>query len=61
MPDIGAGAFPIVFGDFGQGYRVFDRIGTSILRDDLTQRTKGKVRFHECGTAGRSTCLRGGD
>lgn len=46
MPDIGAGAVPIVFGDFGQGYRVFDRVGTSILRDDLTQRIKGKVRFH---------------
>ncbi|KAA0680289.1 phage major capsid protein [Roseomonas genomospecies 6] len=46
MPDVAGNAFPIVFGDFGQGYRVFDRIGTSILRDDLTQRTKGKVRFH---------------
>lgn len=46
MPAIAGGAFPIVFGDFKQGYRVFDRIGLSILRDDLTQRTKGKVRFH---------------
>ncbi|HYD32094.1 MAG TPA: phage major capsid protein [Azospirillaceae bacterium] len=46
MPNVAAGAVPIVFGDFTQGYRVFDRIGVSILRDDFTQRTKGKVRFH---------------
>lgn len=46
MPDIAAGAIPLVFGDFAQGYRVFDRVGFSLLRDDLTQRTKGKCRFH---------------
>lgn len=46
MPDIAAGAIPLVFGDFAQAYRVFDRVGFSLLRDDLTQRTKGKVRFH---------------
>lgn len=46
MPDITAGAIPLVFGDFAQGYRVFDRVGFSLLRDDLTQRTKGKCRFH---------------
>ncbi|MCA1971250.1 MAG: phage major capsid protein [Caenispirillum sp.] len=46
LPDIGAGAFPIIFGDFGQGYRIFDRLALSVVRDDLTQRTKGRVRFH---------------
>jgi len=46
MPDIGAGNFPVIFGDFGIGYRIFDRIALSVVRDDLTQRTKGKVRFH---------------
>lgn len=46
MPNVGAGNTPIVFGDFSQAYRVFDRVGLSILRDDFTQRTKGKVRFH---------------
>ncbi len=46
LPDIAAGAVPLVFGDFAQGYRVFDRVGFSLLRDDLTQRTKGKCRFH---------------
>lgn len=46
MPGIEAGAFPVAFGDFRQAYRIFDRVGLSILRDDLTQRTAGKVRFH---------------
>lgn len=46
LPDVAGGAVPIVFGDFRQGFRVFDRVGFSILRDDLTQRTKGKARFH---------------
>ncbi|MGF7173356.1 phage major capsid protein [Azospirillum doebereinerae] len=46
LPDVAGGAVPLVFGDFAQGYRVFDRVGFSLLRDDLTQRTKGKCRFH---------------
>ncbi|MCW2246211.1 HK97 family phage major capsid protein/HK97 family phage prohead protease [Azospirillum fermentarium] len=46
MPDVAGGAIPIIFGDFAQGYRVFDRVGFYLLRDDLTQRTKGKCRFH---------------
>lgn len=46
LPDVAGGNIPVVFGDFAQGYRVFDRVGFSLLRDDLTQRTKGKCRFH---------------
>lgn len=46
MPNIGGGNIPVVFGDLAQAYRVFDRVGFSLLRDDLTQRTKGKCRFH---------------
>ncbi|WP_376959647.1 phage major capsid protein [Azospirillum sp. A26] len=46
MPDVAGDAVPLVFGDFAQGYRVFDRVGFFLLRDDLTQRTKGKCRFH---------------
>ncbi|BBF92121.1 phage major capsid protein [Blastochloris tepida] len=46
MPDVVANAFPIAFGDFSVGYRIFDRIALSIVRDDYTQRTKGRVRFH---------------
>lgn len=33
MPDIGADATPIAFGDFERGYLVVDRIGIRVLRD----------------------------
>lgn len=46
LADVGAGNIPVVFGDFKNGYRVFDRVGFALIRDDLTQRTKGKCRFH---------------
>jgi HK97 family phage major capsid protein len=45
MPDVGAGAFPIIFGDFSQ-YRIFDRVALSILRDPYSQATNGMTRFH---------------
>lgn len=43
MPDIGANAHPIAFGDFRQGYVIVDRQGVRINRDELTQ--KGRVVF----------------
>lgn len=43
MPDIGANAHPIAFGDFRQGYVIVDRQGVRINRDELTQ--KGRVIF----------------
>jgi HK97 family phage major capsid protein len=33
MPDVGANAFPIAFGDFRRGYLVVDRMGVRVLRD----------------------------
>ncbi|WP_411837033.1 phage major capsid protein [Paracoccus sp. ME4] len=44
MDNIGAGTSPIVFGDMS-GFRIFDRIGLSVLRDPYTLGTKGQVRF----------------
>jgi HK97 family phage major capsid protein len=46
MPDPAANATPVVFGDFGQGYRIFDRVALSILRDPYSQATNGMTRFH---------------
>lgn len=46
MPDIANGADPIMYGDFNRAYRIYDRVGMSILRDPYTQATKGLVRFH---------------
>lgn len=44
MPDVAAGAVPIIFGDL-QGYRIVDRVSFSLLRDPYSQATKGNVRL----------------
>lgn len=44
MPELGAGAFPVAFGDFRRAYLILDRIGIRVLRDALT--VKGKVGFY---------------
>lgn len=62
MPDIGPGNFPIIFGDFSQGYRIFDRVSLSILRDPYSQATNGMTRFHGrrrvAGGVGKAEALR---
>ncbi|AUQ62856.1 phage major capsid protein [Phaeobacter inhibens] len=45
MDDIGAGLFPILFGDMS-GYRIVDRIGLNMLRDPFSLAVNGQVRFH---------------
>lgn len=37
MADIGAGTFPLAFGDFRKGYRIVDGAGMTVIRDDVTQ------------------------
>ena len=44
MPDVAAGATPIMFGDFA-GYRIVDRVAPTILRDPYTLAGTGQVRF----------------
>lgn len=46
LPDANAGETPIIFGDFGSGFRIFDRVNLSVLRDPYSQQTNGLVRFH---------------
>ncbi len=46
MPAIGAGALPILFGDYSRGYRIYDRVTLSLMRDPYTKATDGLVRFH---------------
>jgi HK97 family phage major capsid protein len=46
MGDVEANAFPIAYGDFGSAYRIYDRVGLSILRDPYSVQTEGLVRFH---------------
>jgi HK97 family phage major capsid protein len=45
MPDVGASAKPVAFGDFRRGYVVVDRIAMEMLRDPYTQATSGAVRM----------------
>ena len=45
MPDIGAGLVPVAYGDFQRGYYIVDRVGMSMIRDDVTLATTGKIRF----------------
>jgi HK97 family phage major capsid protein len=62
MPDVGTGTFPIVFGDFSAGYRIFDRISLSILRDPFSVATQGLTRFHlrrrVAGGVGKAEAIR---
>ena len=44
MPDVAANAFPIAFGDFGEGYVVVERQGIRTLRDPFS--AKPFVQFY---------------
>lgn len=44
MPDIGAGAYPIAFGNFRRGYLIVDRMGVRVLRDPYS--SKPYVEFY---------------
>lgn len=46
MDDVGEGAFPIILGDFGRGYRIVDRIALSALRDPFSAAKTSQTRFH---------------
>lgn len=45
MPNEGAGAYPIAYGDFRRAYTLVDRIAMEMLRDPYTQATAGNLRF----------------
>lgn len=44
MPDIAANAFPILFGN-RRGYKIADRIGMSLVRDEITLAEQDLTRF----------------
>lgn len=46
MPDIAANAFPIIFGDFKAGYRIYDRIELAVRPNPYLLATEGLIRFH---------------
>ncbi|AJP74565.1 hypothetical protein TS85_15740 [Sphingomonas hengshuiensis] len=44
MPAIGADSLSVLFGDFAEAYIIVDRLGTSVVRDNITQ--PGFVKYH---------------
>lgn len=38
MPDVAANSIPLVYGNMSEAYRIFDRVGMSILRDPYTKK-----------------------
>lgn len=45
MPNEGAGARPVAFGDWRRGYMLVDRIAMTTLRDPFTRASVGQVKF----------------
>jgi HK97 family phage major capsid protein len=45
MADIGDGAVAMAFGDFRRGYRIHNRTGTAVLRDNTTGKHTAHVEF----------------
>ena len=54
MPSIGAGTYPVAFGDFASAYRIYDRVNISLLRDPYSVATSGLTRFHARRRVGAS-------
>jgi len=44
MPDIGAGAYSVAYGNFKRGYTIVNRAGTTLIRDNIT--AKGTTKFN---------------
>jgi len=44
MPDIGAGTFPVIYGDF-QNFMIGERKSLTVVRDEFSQSTLGLVRY----------------
>jgi HK97 family phage major capsid protein len=45
MPDIAAGAIPILYGDIRRGYTIIDRTGMTVIRDEVTKKRQAIVEF----------------
>lgn len=46
MPDVEAGAFPIIFGDFKTGYRIYERKIMQVTANPYLLMTTDQTRFH---------------
>lgn len=55
VADIGAGEYPLFFGNFKRAYLILDRMGVRILRDPFT--SKGNVLFYTTKRVGGGLIL----
>jgi HK97 family phage major capsid protein len=44
MPDIGSGAYAVAYGNFKRAYKIVNRSGTTLIRDNIT--LKGQTKFN---------------
>lgn len=47
----------VLFGDLSQGFRIADRVGLEVVRDDLTGASNGIVKFHARKRVGSAVVL----
>ena len=45
MPSIGAGLYPVAYGDFRRGYLIVDRLVIEMMSDPYTSKGTGMVEF----------------
>lgn len=44
MPDLGAGSYSLAYGNWNRAYRIVNRAGTTLIRDNIT--LKGQTKFN---------------
>lgn len=57
MPNVGAGLYPVVYGDFRRGYKIVDRVGISFQADFNTEADSGLVIFRARKRSGSAVVL----
>ncbi|WP_430229908.1 phage major capsid protein [Nitrosomonas communis] len=57
MPDIGAGKYPVIYGDFRRGYKIVDRVGIGFQADFMTEADNGLVVFRARKRSGSAVVL----
>lgn len=57
MPNIAAGTYPVIYGDFRRGYKIVDRIGISFQTDFTTEADNGLVIFRARKRSGSAVVL----
>lgn len=57
MPDISAGTYPVIYGDFRRGYKIVDRVGISFQADYMTEADNGLVVFRARKRSGSAVVL----